>query len=114
MFDYHLSDLLKFTNCMFYDLYMFMLNNNTVGVIIKSLKARIQTMSFPTYINFQVNNIGEGRSNMVVHSHAVILMLLSLFPESFVIFKSIYWLNVLHFFYHFLLGRGGWGDNFPN
>ena len=56
------------------------------SVRIKSLKARIQTMSFPTYINFQVNNIGEGRSNMVVHSHAVILMLLSLFPESFGIF----------------------------
>ena len=59
------------------------------SVRIKSLKARIQTMSFPTYINFQVNNIGEGRSNMVVHSHAVILMLLSLFPESFGIFLFI-------------------------
>ena len=44
-------------------------------------------MSFPTYINFQVNNTGGGRSsNMVVHSHAVILMLLSLFPETFGIF----------------------------
>ena len=43
-------------------------------------------MSFPTYINFQVNNSGGGRSNMVVHSNAVILMLLSLFPESFGIF----------------------------
>ena len=43
-------------------------------------------MSFPTYINFQVNNPGGGRSNMVVHSHAVILMLLSLCPESFGIF----------------------------
>ena len=31
-------------------------------------------MSFPTYINFQVNNIGEGRSIMVVHSHAVKLI----------------------------------------
>ena len=40
-------------------------------------------MSFPTYINFQVNNSGGGRSNMVVHSNAVILMLLSLFPEKF-------------------------------
>ena len=56
------------------------------SVRIKSLKARIQTMSFPTYINFQVNNPGGGRSNMVVHSHAVILMLLSLCPESFGIF----------------------------
>ena len=45
-------------------------------------------MSFPTYINFQVNNTGGGRSNMVVHSHAVILMLLSLCPESFGIFQS--------------------------
>ena len=44
-------------------------------------------MSFPTYINFQVNKTGGGRSNMVVHSHAVILMLLSLFPESFGIFS---------------------------
>ena len=43
-------------------------------------------MSFPTYINFQVNNSGGGRSNMVVHRNAVILMLLSLFPESFGIF----------------------------
>ena len=43
-------------------------------------------MSFPTYINFQVNNTGGGRSNMVVHSNAVILMQLSLFPESFGIF----------------------------
>ena len=43
-------------------------------------------MSFPTYINFQVHNSGGGRSNMVVHTNAVILMLLSLFPESFVIF----------------------------
>ena len=32
------------------------------------------------------SNTGLGRSNMVVHSHAVILMLLSLFPESFGIF----------------------------
>ena len=40
-------------------------------------------MAFPTYINFQVNNTGGGRSNMVVHSHAVILMLLSLCPEKF-------------------------------
>ena len=56
------------------------------SVRIKSLKARIQTMSFPTYIKFQVNNSGGGRSNMVVHSNAVILMLLSLFPESFWIF----------------------------
>ena len=31
-------------------------------------------MSFPTYINFQVNNTGGGRINMVVHSHAVELM----------------------------------------
>ena len=46
-------------------------------------------MSFPTYINFQVNNTGEGRSNMVVHRHAVILMLLSLCPESFRIFFLI-------------------------
>ena len=59
------------------------------SVRIKSLKVRIQTMSFPTYINFQVNNTGGGRSNMVVHSHAVILMLLSLFPESFGIFFSV-------------------------
>ena len=60
------------------------------SVIIKSLKARIQTMSFPTYINFQVNNTEGGRSNMVVHSHAVILMLLSLFPESFGIFYILF------------------------
>ena len=59
------------------------------SVIIKSLKARIQTMSFPTYINFQVNNTGRGRNNMVVHSHAVILMLLSLCPGSFGIFDMI-------------------------
>ena len=58
------------------------------SVIIKSLKARIETMSFPTYINFQINNPGGGRSNMVVHSHAVILMLLSLCPESFGIFSK--------------------------
>ena len=47
-------------------------------------------MSFPTYINFQVNNPGGGRSNMVVHSHAVILMLLSLCPESFGIFLLLF------------------------
>ena len=29
------------------------------SVRFKSLKARIQTMSFPTYINFQVNNTGD-------------------------------------------------------
>ena len=56
------------------------------SVIKKSLKARIQTMSFLTYINFQVNNTGGGRSNMVVHSHVVILTLLRLCPESFGIF----------------------------
>ena len=58
---------------------------------IKSLKVRIQTMSFPTYINFQVNKTGGGRSNLVVHSHAVILMLYGLFPESF----GIFWVRVL-------------------
>ena len=57
------------------------------SVRIKSLKARIHTMSFPTYINFQVNKTGGGRSNLVVHSHTVILMLLSLCPESFGIFQ---------------------------
>ena len=31
-------------------------------------------MSFPTYINFQVNNTGGGRSNMDVHSNAVKLI----------------------------------------
>ena len=43
-------------------------------------------MSYPTYINFQVNKTGGGSSYVVVHSHAVILMLLSLLPESFGIF----------------------------
>ena len=61
------------------------------SVIIKSLKARIQTMSFPIYINFKVNNSEGGRSNVVVHSHAVILMLFSLFPKSFGIFLTSFW-----------------------
>ena len=46
-------------------------------------------MSFPKYINFQVNNNGGGMSNMVVHSHAVILMLISRkFQDFFSFFRK--------------------------
>ena len=51
-------------------------------------------MFFPTCINFQVNNTGGGRINIVVYRHAVILMLLSLCPESFGIFHHLELLKV--------------------